>query len=160
MLLYYGTHEEKYRDILKKGIIESNYFNNDKADIINKYLKLYGEKFTLRDKAISLSKDIKDVISCEYGFIVDSKNLDMNYLYVADLYVSTKIYKCATNGKSEKIQKLVKSYEDNFITYEEYLKRKKDIPYPEFLYFKNISLDIAKAITPDFLIENIFEEYK
>lgn len=107
-----------------------------------------------------MSKDIKDVISYEYGFVVDSKNLDMNYLYVADLYIFTKIYKCATNGKSEKIQEFVKSYEDNFIIFEEYLKRKKDIAYPEFLYFKNIPLDIAKAITPEFIIEDIFEEYK
>ena len=160
MLLYHGTYEKNYRDILKERIIKSNYYNNNETDIINEYLNSYGENLNLRDRAIFLFQDIKDAMSYEYGFVIDSKNLDIDYLYVADFYMATKIYDHITSGKLEKIQEIVKSYEDNFMSCEEYLKRKKDIVYPEFLYFNDISLDITKTITPDFLIEDIFEEYK
>ena len=154
MILYHGTYERNYKEIIEEGFIDNFYDSNDTTDIINDCIEYYGDEACLREGAVFLFDDIEHASVYDYVFKIDVKYLNINYLYVADFHISTEIYDAYMRGK-DKVKELVKSYENNFMSFEDYLKNKSKIIIPEFLYFKKIPLKIAESIN---IIDEAFLE--
>lgn len=159
--LYHGTWEDSYKKILEEKIIKNHNIDiSEPTKVINKCLSNYGHKANLRSNAIFLSSDIVGMEIFDYAFVVNSKDLDIKKLYVANATISQKIYFSVMTKKSEKIiKKLVQDYESSLIGLEEYLEKENNVDFLEFLYLGNIPLDIAKVVDSNLVINAIFEEY-
>lgn len=160
-LLYHGTWEDSYKRILEEKIIKNHNIDiSEPTKIINECLNSYGDKVNLRDNAIFLSNDVAGMEIFDYAFVVNSKDLDVKKLYVANATISQEIYLSVMTKKPEKlIKKLVQNYENSLIKFKEFLRKENSIDFPEFLYLENISLDIAKVVDSNFVIDAVFEEY-
>lgn len=158
MLLYHGTSEWNYKDIVKEGVIDNFFYSNDTTDLINDCLNDYGSEDSLRNGAIFLFSDIEHASAYDYVFEVNVKDLNVNLLYVADFRISTDILDSFMRGNDEDIERLVKEYEKRFITYKEYMEEENNnIIIPEFLYFGKIQLEVTKTID---IIDELFLEYE
>ncbi len=162
MLLYHGTWEYTYEKILEEGEIKCfGTVASDTTKIINEILNEYGTEINLREGVIFLTDDIEGVEAYDYAFVLDINKLNIDLLYVADFHYSTKLYDYVMRGIEDKneVKQIVKKYEDSYMDFNEYLQRKEDFIFPEFLYYGDIPLDIAKVVDSNLVINAIFEEY-
>jgi hypothetical protein len=160
LILYHGTFEQNYKKILNEGFIENNFYRSDATKSIDECLNYYGNEGNLRGGAIFLFDSTKYTGSYDNIFTVSTKDLNLNYLYIADFQTSTDIYDSLMRGKEDDVKKFVKAYENSFMRFEEYLKKGENIITPEFLYFDKIPLDIVKVVSLDDIIDDVFKEYE
>lgn len=157
IMLYHGTSEGNYSRISKEGKIANSYNIDDLTEIINELISEYGDEPNLRDGAIFLFNDITKAAVYDYILTVDTKNLNVSNLFVGDFRTATDIFSNHIKG-GDNLLTLVKSYESNFVSYEEYLNNKDKIQIPEFLYFSEIPLSlITKTIEAS--IDWMIDEY-
>lgn len=155
MLLYHGTWEYTYEKILEEGEIKCfGTVASDTTKIINEILNEYGTEINLREGAIFLTDDIEGVEAYDYAFVLDINKLNIDLLYVADFHYSTKLYDYVMRGIEDKneVKQIVKKYEDSYMDFNEYLQRKEDFIFPEFLYYGDIPLDAIKVLSDNDII--------
>lgn len=140
--LYHGTWSDFYTNIISDGIIKSLFtIKSDITSLVDNFLELYGENPNLRKNAIYLSDNPKHLDTYDYIFTICIDNVDIEKLYVADYSIISQLYDAIIKKKPKQlIMKLIKSYEESFISYKVYTYNSEKTIIPEFLYFGDISI--------------------
>lgn len=145
-ILYHGTWKDYYNEIAKESLIRGYFvIRSEFTVLIDECLDLYSDEPELRKNAIFLTNDVSKTEKYHYVFAINVNELDIEKLYVADFHIANKIYNHIIYNKRG-IKKLVKSYLDNFMTFNEFIESKEAIIIPEFLYFGDIPLYKTKTI--------------
>lgn len=143
-ILYHGTREWSYKNIIKNKYIYISGDTNYSTDTINDAIERYTSE-NPRVDAIFLTDDA-NIINCYDKVIeINLNDLNKNQLYVADLNLADEIYLAILEGYNKKIIKhYIRKYMRSFVEYSKYEKIEKEYKKyhtPEFLYFDDIKIN-------------------
>lgn len=153
MKLYHGT----FNDVLLK-IINSKVLDNTKTaevteefdNVIERYLG-----FNLTENALYMS----DNTATGYDFYFElnvEKDLDVDYLFVADTHLREEILDYI---EDDKILNAVKKYKNSLVPFTQYLKEKRRYECAEYLYFKEIDILAYLEKNKQDILEHLEEDW-